>query len=111
MFYEYFCIPCHNLFLLRMPMDEASMEAKPCPECDTPSQRIISIPSVCMNEWVAEGYRRTSEPPDDLKPEKWHENLRHDMENYKVVSTPSTTRLAGTIDRPNKKEKLYESEG
>ena len=29
---------------------------------------MFSLPSIHMNAWVREGYRRTNEPPEELKP-------------------------------------------
>lgn len=114
MFYEYVC---HNTYahpyqhgyhywLARKPIAECNTPA-PCPLCGLYGTRMFSVPTINKNEMVADGFRRTNEPPDELKPDQWNENVRHDMDHYKVVSTPSTTRIAGTIDRPNKKKDLY----
>lgn len=68
MYYEYRC-RCGYTQLVKMPMAEASLkDVRPCILCGGPSQRAISLPSICMNEWVLEGYRRTNEPPEENKP-------------------------------------------
>lgn len=69
MYYEFVCGKCGYLQLAKMPMAEASLtDVRPCMLCAGPSQRAISLPSIHMNEWVADGYRRTNEPPEENKP-------------------------------------------
>lgn len=67
--YEFICDMCSHLFLVGMPMAEASLEdVRKCPECGCAAHRGMSLPSIHMNEWVGEGYRRTTEPPEENKP-------------------------------------------
>ncbi len=89
MFYEYICDKCGHLFLIKMPMYEASLtDMKLCPvkNCHSLGHRAISLPSIHMNEWVAEGYRRTNEPPEENKP--GIKKLQEERAGGDIVSYP-----------------------
>lgn len=105
--YVYHCRYCNLRQEVVKPMKDVK-NTEFCINCQLPVDRVFTPPVIATNDMVAEGYRRTNEPPEHDKPEHWNSNLRHDMEHYKVVSTPSTTRIAGTIDRPNKKRAYYD---
>ena len=111
MYYEFECNHEHDLiqWLSKRPMIDAHLPEY-CPECGAHAIRLYSLPQINMNDMVADGFKRTTEPPDDCKPDQFGDKLRDDLEHYKIVSTPTHTRRAGTIDRPNKKKNLYERE-
>jgi len=104
MYYEFRCGNGHDeiKWLTKRPMIDAHLPEF-CPECGEHAIRQFSLPQVNMGEMVAPGFMRTNEPPDDMKPDRFHKELRDDIDNYKIVSTPTHTRRAGTIDRPNEK--------
>ena len=67
MFYEFWCMPCDQAFLVRKPMDEAA-DSEVCPVCDFEAVRLFSYFQLHMQTMVGEGLRRTTEIPDELKP-------------------------------------------
>lgn len=76
-----------------------------CINCQLPVDRVFTAPEIHMNEMAGKDqfgneYRRTNEPPDNLKPDTYHESLRKDLDNWKIVSTRTKTRRAGTVERP-----------
>ena len=101
--YEYYCKYCDLHQEVKKPMDKAK-DTEWCKLCQLPLERRFSIPSVNMKKMAGtvngEDYAITNEPPDDVKPDTYQKPLRDDLDNWKVISTPSTTRRAGTVERP-----------
>jgi len=95
MYYEFECKnpEAHEtlVWTTRRPMIDAHLPEY-CEVCGEHATRLYSLPQVCMGEMVAEGFKRTDEPPDYAKPDNWHEKMARDMDNYKIVSTPTHTK-------------------
>jgi len=102
MYYEFECSNKHDIiqWITKRPMIDAHLPEY-CPTCGEHAIRRFSLPQINMNDMVSPGFKRTSEPPDDMKPDTFHPELQKDIDNYKIVSTPTHTRRAGTIERPN----------
>jgi len=67
--------------LIQKPMAEAS-DPHWCAHCECKLQRVYTVPSIHMNEWIGEGWKRTNEPPDDLKPDTYHWDTEKHMTSY-----------------------------
>lgn len=99
MFYEYYCEECHEHSTVNKPIEDRNRDEH-CEICDYPLKRLFSLPIIHMNEMVAEGFRRTNEPPDDLKPDGYHKTMRDEIENIPhMTSYPNraTKRKKGMV--------------
>ena len=101
--YEYYCRYCKLPQEVVKPLDRVK-DTEWCINCQLPLERRFSIPEIKMKRSAGilngEDYAIVNEPPDELKPDQYHKPLRDDLEHYKIVSTPTHTRRAGTIERP-----------
>ena len=81
MFYEYKCIGCRAEVLINKPIEQANI-IEVCPECREFLKRVYSSPTIHMNRMIAEGIRRTNEPPDELKPDTYHWDNEKNITSY-----------------------------
>ncbi len=84
-YYEFVCPECGHRFTVSKPIARAA-EAQDCLECFNEAQRVYSPAIIHMNEWVAEGYRRTNEPPEENKP--GIKKLQEERAGGDIVSYP-----------------------
>ena len=101
--YEYHCKYCNLPHEINKSIDRMK-DTEFCRQCSLPLERKFSIPVIHIPKMAGniggEDYRITNEPPEELKPDHYQESLKHDLEHWKIVSTPTHTRRAGTIERP-----------
>ena len=99
MFYEYQCVDCDRSIVVNKLMEESDGEEL-CPYCEKVLHREFSVPYIHMGRMVAEGFERTSEPPEELKPKNYTGKLRDQVERIPhMVSYPnrSTKRKKGMV--------------
>ncbi len=82
MFYEYECTECLGEFLIRKPIAD-STEKEWCPTCGVDLRRVWSPLGIIMGEYVAAGYKRTTEIPDELKA-----GIKRIQESKDIISYP-----------------------
>ena len=101
--YEYYCKYCDLPQEVVKPIKDVKA-TEWCKLCQLPLERRFSIPQVNMKRMAGnvngEDFAVTNEPPDDLKPDTYHEKLQGDLDNWKIISTPTHTRRAGTVEKP-----------
>ena len=101
--YEYYCRYCKLDQEVVKPIKDVK-DTEWCRLCQLPLERRFSIPQVNMKKMAGrvngEDFAVTNEPPDDLKPDTYHEKLQNDLDNWKIISTPTHTRRAGTVEKP-----------